>query len=129
LWIIMWMSDQNYAVSQHLTDCPIDRQHNPCKFIKMQSLTEICMSDRIDSARSEMFFTIGVPKCADWQSWLPDIIDSDASRNRQRAVSCDAIALFAQDTREGLDMLDVSTSKRYITCTRSRLAIAAEFRM
>ena len=43
LWIIMWMSDQNYAVSQHLTDCPIDRQHNPCKFIKMQSLTEICM--------------------------------------------------------------------------------------
>ena len=36
MWIIMWMSDQYHAVPQHLTHCPIDRQHNLCNFTKMQ---------------------------------------------------------------------------------------------
>ncbi len=36
MWITMWMSDQYHAVPQHLTHCPISRQHNPCNFTKMQ---------------------------------------------------------------------------------------------
>ena len=32
----MWMSDQYHAVPQHLADCLIGRQHNPCNFTEMQ---------------------------------------------------------------------------------------------
>jgi hypothetical protein len=40
MWITMWMSDQYHAVPQHLTHCPIGRQHNPCNFTEMQFFAE-----------------------------------------------------------------------------------------
>ena len=46
LWIIMWMSDQNHTLPQHLTHCPIGRQHNPCNFSKMPFSTRIHMEQR-----------------------------------------------------------------------------------
>jgi hypothetical protein len=36
MWITMWMSDQYNAVPQHLTHCPIGRQHNLCNFTEIQ---------------------------------------------------------------------------------------------
>jgi hypothetical protein len=40
MWITMWMSDQYHAVPQHLTHCPIGRQHNPCNFTEMHFFAE-----------------------------------------------------------------------------------------
>ena len=36
VWITMWISDQYHAVPQHLTHCPIGRQHNPCNSTEMR---------------------------------------------------------------------------------------------
>ena len=40
MWITMWMSEQYHAVPEHLTHCPIGRQHNPCNFTEMHFFAE-----------------------------------------------------------------------------------------
>ncbi len=60
MWIIMWMSNQNHALPQHLTHCPIDRQHNPNNFSKMHFLAETRVEQKGgDSAHPGRFFMIG----------------------------------------------------------------------
>jgi len=68
VWITMWMSDQCYAVPQHLTHCTIGRQHNPCNFIEVPFFgrnshgTNVQIShDQEDSPESS------VQKCSEYQ--------------------------------------------------------------
>jgi hypothetical protein len=42
----MWMSDQYHAVPQHLTHCPIGRQHNPCNFTEMRFMAETRIGEK-----------------------------------------------------------------------------------
>ena len=46
LWITMWMSDQYHAVPQHLTHCPIGRQHNPCNSIEIRFFLQKLVWDK-----------------------------------------------------------------------------------
>jgi hypothetical protein len=57
--ITMWMNSQYHTLPQHLTHCPIGRQHNPCNFSKMRFFQELVWSKSGDSARSELFSTGG----------------------------------------------------------------------
>ena len=66
VWIIMWMSDQCHAVPQHLTHCPIDRQHNLCNITRMQIFSEKSYGSRAPIPRdSEVSPASSVQKCAD----------------------------------------------------------------
>jgi hypothetical protein len=83
----MWMSDQYHAVPQHLTHCPIGRQHNPCNFAKMQFSSRNVYGTRAqipydpeDSLRS------GVQKCAVSDKAKPaHIFHGGSSQNRAAA--------------------------------------------
>ena len=66
LWIIMWMSDQYHPVPQHLTHCPIDRQHHVCNFTGMQLFNKKSYGNRVQiSHDSEDSPESSVRKCAD----------------------------------------------------------------
>ena len=59
LWITMWMSDQYHSTSQHLTHCPIDRQHKSCNSREMRFfLTEPRMAQARRSHTTKKFFYV-----------------------------------------------------------------------
>jgi len=64
LWIIMLMSDQYHAVSQHHTHCPIARQHNLCNFIGMHLFSKKSCENRTQNLHdSEDSLESSVQKC------------------------------------------------------------------
>jgi len=59
LWVTMWMSDQYHAVPQHLTHCPIGRQHNPCNSTEMRHFSRSSNGTRsADHAQPRRFSTV-----------------------------------------------------------------------
>ena len=66
LWITMWMSDQYDAVPQHLTHCPVGRQHNPCNFTGMQFHNRNSDGEKVQILHNQKdFLRLNVQKCAD----------------------------------------------------------------
>jgi len=79
MWITMWMSDQYHAAPQHLTHCPIGRQHNPCNFTEMRFMAETRIGEKRRSyAIRNLFYDRAIRSVQtdraelDWQ----DIINS-----------------------------------------------------